>query len=262
MSLIYTDIFGKKTDKIQKAIDLLRAFEPENGYSVGFSGGKDSQVLQWVMEQSGCKHKSVYRLTTVDPPELVNFIKTNYPDTIIEKPKETMWQLIERKKTPPTRRVRYCCEVLKERGWKSDDIVCVGVRKDESPRRSQWDQVKHCMKGGGYTLVNPILEFTDKDVWEIIKDIAKIEYCHLYDEGFKRLGCVGCPMASWKQREFEFHKYPKIKRAYMGAFERMLVNRKNSKMKELWTNAEHVWQWWLYGADFKTHSSTNQMNFF
>ena len=249
--LIETDIFGKKIDKISNSIKFLQALEPPQGYTLGFSGGKDSQVAYWILQQAKVKFKSVYRHTTVDPPELVYFIKEVYPDVEIQFPEESMWKLIERKGTPPTRRIRYCCEVLKERGWSSEDLVVTGVRKAESPRRTQWNQTQYCMKGGGYTLVNPILEFSDLDIWEIIKDIAKIPYCHLYDEGFKRLGCVGCPMANYKQREKEFEFYPKIKRAYINTFERMLKTRELRNMKPMWKTKEEVFDWWMYGADFK-----------
>ena len=49
-------------------------------------------------------------------------------------PKESMWQLIERKRMPPTRIARYCCEKLKEGGGKGK-LKITGVRWAESPRR-------------------------------------------------------------------------------------------------------------------------------
>jgi phosphoadenosine phosphosulfate reductase len=258
-NFIQTNFFG--TSSIKNAIEMLKCYEPEEGYKLGFSGGKDSQVLYWLAKKAEVKFQAIYRLTTVDPPHLVYFIRKYYPDVIIEKPHESMWQLMLRKKTPPTRRIRYCCEVLKERGWNENDKVLTGVRKDESPRRQKWNQTQHCLKGGGYTLVNPMLDFTDVDVWNIIKS-NNLPYCKLYDEGFKRLGCIGCPLANWKQREFEFRMFPKYEQAYKRTFERIIIKRKETGMKDLWKNADQLWQWWMYGADFSVYEDPNQLHLF
>ena len=106
--LLETNLFGT-TDKVQKAIDRLRAFEPSDGYLLGFSGGKDSQVAYHLAKEAGVKFKAHYHLTTVDPPELVYFIRDHYPDVIVDRPALSMWQLIEKKMTMPTRLIRYCC---------------------------------------------------------------------------------------------------------------------------------------------------------
>ena len=74
------------------------------------------------------------------------------------------------------------------------------------------------------TTVNPIIDWTDGEVWEFIKEY-NIPYCTLYDEGFKRLGCIGCPMGSKEQRIREFERWPKYKNLYMIAFQKMIDNR-------------------------------------
>lgn len=98
------------------------------------------------------------------------------------------------------------------------------------------------------TLVNPIVEWTDSDVWEFIKS-EKIPYCELYDEDWKRLGCIGCPMANRRGREREFARWPKYKAAYLSAFDRMLQERvRRGKLDGTWrmgTTAEDVFNWWL-----------------
>ena len=140
MSLITNDLMGNKRDKVQIAIERLRAFEPEDGYYLALSGGKDSQCIYHLAEMAGVKFDAHYRITSVDPPELVRFIKTQYPDVHMDYPRDkdgkviTRWNLIPRKLTPPTRMVRYCCERLKETGGRGR-IVVTGVRWDESVRR-------------------------------------------------------------------------------------------------------------------------------
>ena len=98
------------------------------------------------------------------------------------------------------------------------------------------------------TTVNPIIEWTDSDVWEFIH-AEKIPYCELYNEGFNRLGCIGCPMAGTNQREKEFFRWPKYKDAYLRAFEKMMQKRiEKDRLKGTWrmgTTAKDVFNWWM-----------------
>lgn len=80
MALVEYDLFGQKRDKVQTAIDRLRAFEPQEGYFLAFSGGKDSQCIYHLAKMAGVKFDAHYQVTSVDPPELVQFIKAQYPD--------------------------------------------------------------------------------------------------------------------------------------------------------------------------------------
>lgn len=142
MALITYDLMGNKRDKVQIAIDRFKAFEPDDGYYLAFSGGKDSQCIYHLAKIAGVKFDAHYRVTSVDPPELVRFIRQNYPDVSFDIPHDkdgkpiSMWNLIPRKLMPPTRLVRYCCAVLKETGGMGR-IVVTGVRHAESSRRKE-----------------------------------------------------------------------------------------------------------------------------
>lgn len=131
---------GKVLDKVQIAIKRLKTFEPPEGYYVAFSGGKDSQCVYHLCQMAGVKFDAHYSVTSVDPPELVRFIKRNYPDVALDVPHDeqgrriSMWSLIPQKKMPPTRIVRYCCEKLKESSGKGR-ITITGVRWAESVNR-------------------------------------------------------------------------------------------------------------------------------
>lgn len=123
-------------EKVQKAIDRLKAFEPaDEPYYLCYSGGKDSDCIRILADLAGVKHDIVHNLTTVDAPETVRYIKS-IPDVKIEMPKYSMWQLIEKKKIPPTRLIRYCCDELKEKGGKGR-VKVTGVRWAESVSRKQ-----------------------------------------------------------------------------------------------------------------------------
>ena len=130
-------LFDDFSDKVKRAIQLFQMFEDaavryhEDGYYLAFSGGKDSVVLYVLAKMAHVKFQAHYHLTTVDPPELVRFIREAFPDVKVEYPELTMWDLIVKKQMPPLRTARYCCEVLKEGGGEGAFTV-TGVRWEES----------------------------------------------------------------------------------------------------------------------------------
>ena len=129
-------------DKVEKAIKRLQTYEPPEGYYLCFSGGKDSVVIKALADMACVKYDAHYSITSVDPPELVRFIKEVHPDVILDHPRDrqgnivTMWNLIPKKTMPPTRIARYCCAYLKEQGGKGR-LKVTGVRWDESTRRKK-----------------------------------------------------------------------------------------------------------------------------
>lgn len=129
-------------EKVKRAVDMFKRYEPPEGYWLGFSGGKDSVVIDALAVIAGVKKESHYTVTSVDPPEVVQFIKEKYPHVHRDIPRYkdgkpiTMWNLIPKKKMPPTRLVRYCCSSMKEIGG-AGRLVVTGVRKAESVARSK-----------------------------------------------------------------------------------------------------------------------------
>jgi phosphoadenosine phosphosulfate reductase len=236
--------FFGEVDKVKIAIDRLKQFEPEEGYYLAFSGGKDSVTIKALADMAGVKYEAHYNLTTVDPPELVRFIKEKHPDVIIDKPEKTMWRLIVEHGMPPTRIVRYCCEALKE-GRGAGRRVLTGVRWAESNQRKGRRMVEVCMKDDTKTFLHPIIDWTDAEVWEFIKGY-KVPYCELYDQGHKRLGCIMCPMKGTRGMLRDAEQYPKYYQAYMRAFARMVVALKERGREIQYKTAEDVMHWWIY----------------
>lgn len=242
------DLFSGK-DKAEIAIERLQTFCPEEGYHLAFSGGKDSVVIYDLAKRSGVKFDAHYQFTSVDPPELVKFIKQEYPEVEIHKPKETMFQLIARKGIVPTRRIRFCCSELKEKGGEGRFVV-VGIRWAESYGRSKRKMVEACFKDSRKFYIRPIIDWTDEDVWSYIKE-NKLPYCSLYDEGFKRIGCVMCPMAGTNQMLRDEQRWPKIAKAYQGAIAKAILTRREKGLscKEDFATAEKLYHWFIYQSE-------------
>lgn len=260
----------KGKDRVETAIQRIKMFEPPDGYYLAFSGGKDSVVIKALADMAGVKYDAHYNVTSVDPPELIYFIKKNHPNVIWEFPtysdgtRATMWNLIPKKKMPPTRIVRYCCKVLKEGGGKGR-FTMTGVRWAESVKRKNNragfeiqgrkspkvigdpdnpDDAKMARSCPiqGKRVLNPIIDWGNEDVWEFIHEY-NISYCELYDRGYERLGCIGCPISSYAAQELD--SYPGFKRLYIRAFEKMLAAREDAGLEGKWKTGEDVMKWWL-----------------
>lgn len=286
--LIEQTLFGT-IDKVQTAIERLKAFEPKDRpYWLAFSGGKDSCVILELAKMAGVKFEAHYRVTSVDPPELVRFIKKVHPEVSFDIPHDkngkpvSMWSLLKSRTLPPTRIARYCCKELKESGG-NGTITITGVRWAESVNRktnqgivtvqdkkaSKSEELanagaKQTKRGGVVlnddndearravevcfrthkTIVNPIIDWLDEDVWEFIHKY-NVPYCELYDQGYKRLGCIGCPMNIKAAEEME--RYPKYKEQYLRCFDKMMQNIKDRELYERcrWKTGQDIYNWWV-----------------
>jgi phosphoadenosine phosphosulfate reductase len=228
---------------VEVAIARLKEFCPPEGYYFADSYGKDSSVCDRLLDMSGVKHDAHYSQGGIDPPELVYFGRKNHPETLIRKPEMSIWKAIT-KKGMPTRTVRWCCEMIKEQGGAGRTIV-TGIRWQESARRKNRRLYEVCHRDKTRMFLNPIIDWTAKEVWEFIR-VENIPYCSLYDEGFKRLGCVLCPMGTASQSIVETKRWPKIAEAWhrsaIAYWENHLVK---TDYQGRWTTAEDFWHWWL-----------------
>jgi len=230
-------------EKVKHSLDVIAEFEPNDGYYGCFSGGKDSVVIKHLVGRTSVKCDWHYNVTTIDPPELIKFIRKYHRDVTWSRREISMWKMIE-KRGLPTRRMRWCCKEYKERGGVNRTKL-TGIRAAESPRRAkQWKEVTASNKQGWF--VNPILYWSDDDVWAYIRS-NKIAYCELYDQGFKRLGCVGCPMNSKRRRDLE--RYPRMMAGWRKAankrFERMQENGGTDRASRTFKSGDEWFDWWL-----------------
>jgi len=336
MALRQYDLFGEMHDKAQRAIEIAKAYCPPEGYYLAYSGGKDSTVVKAVLDMAGVKYDAHYNVTTVDPPELVRFIISQFDAVVYEmpdgsqkyykvKPQGTkllfrvnksiidggrtiyftipaipMRKLIVKRLFPPTQKIRYCCEVLKETNGEGR-IVVTGVRWAESVNRKKnqgtaviWTSRQANVKkvaddnGAKYeqnkrnsiilnyddaaarrtvemcyrtnkTLVNPIIDFDEDDVWEFIKEYS-LPYCGLYDDGYKRLGCIGCPMRRGEGMRKDFERWPHMMKMYEHAFEDMLEERNRRGLDtRIGNSGKEILEWWMGLFDTNRENELDQI---
>lgn len=225
-----------------EAISLLKKHEPPDGYFVAFLGGKDSIVMYDLVKRSGVKYDAFFNFTTVDPPELRQFIREHYPEVTWLYPQKTMFQLIEKKGLPSSHR-RWCCYFLKEYAG-SDRIVITGIRKEESRKRARRNMFETSYSDKSKKLFHLILEWKSSVVWYYIKTL-NLPYCSLYDEGWSRIGCIGCPMATKRELKLQFERYPLFRRAYVNSLQKNIDSRKSRGKNVYIKTAEEMLDWYI-----------------
>jgi len=269
---------GSLRDKAAIAIERLKFFsdianERFGGFTVCVSGGKDSSVITDLAIRSGVNCSFQTNWTGVDWPETCFFIKEEKRrlealgykfNVVVPRDKGgrqiTMWSLI-RKKGLPSRTRRFCCQYLKEGGDQDNCYLVFGVRWAESEKRKATRAMNEfierrkekrfitndtnlmrrrmnevCMKKNRYVL-NPIIEWTDDEVWEYIRE-NNLSYNPLYDGGFKRVGCIGCPMSVNRRSDLE--RAPRYMALYKKAAAYYLAGH-SGKYKTI----EELFGWWL-----------------
>lgn len=188
-------------------------------------------------------------LTSVDAPEVIRFVRKHYPEVELIKPKDSIYHVAERKQLLPTKKVRWCCEEYKEHAG-AGKVTLIGIRRQESSRRKKRNEVEidsrkysgtldgldeyrkakginitnateettiGCISGKESLLISPIINWTERDVWKFLNDVVRVPHCELYDQGFHRIGCIGCPMSNPRQKRIENERWPHVRRNWIKA---------------------------------------------
>ena len=250
--------------KVERAIRLLQSIPQDGDIEVSYSGGKDSEVILELAKMAGIPYRAIYKSTTIDPKGTIAHAREMGAEVI--RPKKTFFQLISEHGFP-SRFQRFCCSALKE--YKICDRAIQGIRRSESRKRAEnYKEPEMCRVYSAKEKVKvylPILEWTDQDVEEFIKE-RNIK-CHpLYYRGgqfdvTKRLGCIGCPLQSRKKRIQEFKDNPKMLKAWIRAGQKRYTSEKyqNGKAKHKFKDAFEVMGYMLYCdniEDFKEKTYT------
>lgn len=254
-------------DKVERSIALMRkaeklslAMQPNLGFYVGFSGGKDSQVVLELVKMAGVKYKAFHNVTTNDYADNIRFIKSHYPEVEFVVPKVSFLKLVERWGAPSVQR-RWCCRIFKE-NLGVGCVVMTGVRREESVKRSKYEEVQRwqkkkkdreyvdldkmegnkfqCVGGKDRFMVYPILEWTESDVWEFISERRlPVNPCY---KNNRRVGCVFCPFAKPKDIRAYCRSHPKLEAAFIQAIAKNIQRRGGVDGLE---TAVDYFEWWL-----------------
>lgn len=269
---------------LQKAERLALAYDSGGGYYLAFSGGKDSQALLHITQLAGVRYTGHMNLTSVDPPEVIRFVKQHYPEVELIKPKASIYQIAQKKGLLPTRRVRWCCNEYKENAG-AGRVTLIGIRHQESTRRAKRNEVEissrkfsgtlegfeqyreqklskprrgrpakginitnatgertvGCISGKESLLISPIIHWTERDVWEFLNRVCRVPHCQLYDEGYRRIGCICCPMSSYRHKLREINRWPHVKRNWIKA---IIAIRQGGVSQGKLTDSNPVVRYW------------------
>ena len=277
---------------LRKAERVALTYDKEDGFYLAFSGGKDSQALYHAAQMAGVKFKAHMSLTSVDPPDVIRFVKQHYPDVVRHKPATSMYAMAVRKQLLPSMHVRWCCAEFKESAG-AGKVTLIGIRKHESARRAKRHEVEvsrkkfsgdfdafeewskeeiakkinktkrkvnedefsvmleneiHCINGKDSILISPIFDWTDEEVWYFLNEVVKVPHCKLYDEGYTRIGCILCPMASRKSKLRDIKRFPHVKDKWIEAIKKI-------RMGGVFPNT-HIW--WNIPKEDKDRMATGQ----
>lgn len=254
-------------EKIEHSIDVMRKAEGlalefyDKGFYLCFSGGKDSQCLYHLAILAGVKFEANMNMTSVDPPQVVRFVKNHYQNIVRHAPEINFYQLIIKKKSLPFSTKRFCCDILKERGG-ANTVSLVGIRAEESKKRAgrneleitrrklsvsfdQFDEHKEkmvtCVGGKDKIIISPILSWTSTDVWEFLNKLG-VPHCELYDQGQERIGCLFCPMSRVGEMRSYAEKYPHQTKKLRDAIAELC---KMGKYQKLGCDPDLVLEWYL-----------------
>jgi phosphoadenosine phosphosulfate reductase len=261
---------------IKKAESLALKYQ-DYGFHLAFSGGKDSQVIYELAKMAGVKFRPVMQVTTLDPPELMKFVRKNYPDVIMERHEINFYKLIVKKKSLPTRMIRYCCQHLKEQSG-AGTVTIIGIRRAESNKRAKRNELEIsgrkysntldqfnidnkdqvlCINGKDKILLSPIINWTNSDVWNFIRN-NKLEYCELYDRGYQRIGCMFCPMASVRSKRRDRRNYPGVEKTIKQSIKQLCDN--SDYGMSLNNDVDEIFNWWISNDSQKVYKS-KKMNY-
>lgn len=202
-------------ETVKKIYDVWKRHKDKlDVFHVAFSGGKDSIVLLDLVKKALPKDEFVvvFGDTQMEFPDTYDVIDKVEAQCKAEgirfyRAKSHM-DALESWKTfgPPSRRVRWCCNVLKtapvmtllRNEFNATKIVMLtGVRAEESLQRSNYEEFSIGKKVSGQYSFHPILDWNTPEVYMYIYKNGLV-FNNAYKWGFNRVGCLVCPNSSGK----------------------------------------------------------------
>lgn len=237
MSLFLYELEQTAIQRIKKFAKIADAYKFD--IAVGFSGGKDSQVVYDLCKRADVPFTAYYNVA-FESPITKKFIKGYYPEVVWRK--DHKFGFIENiaknhSGLLPTVQIAYCCADYKHNPKYVDKCSIIGVRRQESNARSNRTTisfknkttkknmggyvtdyfVENCQSIGTESVIQllPIVDWSDTEVWEYIHK-HKLPINPEYNQN-KRVGCIVCPKQNFSHNYKSLLKYPKLIDAFIWA---------------------------------------------
>lgn len=235
-------------------------------FHVSFSGGKDSEVALDLVQKSLPHDKFIviFGDTGMEFPDTYQAIeiakerckKQNIKFYVASShfdPKDS-WQ----KFGPPASAIRWCCSVHKTTPQllllrsllnknNFTEMAFVGVRRDESLRRSEYDFISYGTKHKGQWSCNPILEWNSAEVYLYIYKNA-LYLNTAYKKGLSRAGCLVCPMAKNKSDYIDRTCFNETE-TFLDIIKKMNASDKGNEIKQISYLENNGWKARKNGRD-------------
>ena len=193
---------------------------------VSFSGGKDSTVTSHIVNRALGTNKvlHVFGDTTLEFPYTLEYKKRFSKNeesqgvrVLTAKNREKDFEELCEVVGPPSRVMRWCCTVFKTGAIqktissafkdKNNILSFQGIRHNESVSRSKYERESESPKISKQTVVSPIIDWIDFDIWLYILT-TKIDFNYAYRLGWTRVGCWCCPNnGGWSEFLAKVHMY-------------------------------------------------------
>lgn len=193
---------------------------------VSFSGGKDSTVTSHIVNRALGTNKvlHVFGDTTLEFPFTMEYKKRFSKNEeskgvriLTAKNREKNFEELCDVVGPPSRVMRWCCTVFKTGAIqktissafkdKTSILSFQGIRHSESASRSKYTRESASPKISKQTVVAPIINWIDFDVWLYILTTG-IDFNEAYRLGYTRVGCWCCPNnGAWSEFLSKIHMY-------------------------------------------------------
>lgn len=213
----------------EEAITYIQSYKDRYNIEdmlISFSGGKDSTVTSHIVNRALGTNKvlHIFGDTTLEFPYTLEYKKRFNKNVesigvrvLTAKNREKNFEDLCDIVGPPSRVMRWCCTVFKTGAIqktiasafkdKTNILTFQGIRHSESASRSKYERESESPKIAKQTVVSPIIDWYDFDVWLYILSTG-IDFNDAYRLGFSRVGCWCCPNnGAWSEILSKIHMY-------------------------------------------------------